>query len=149
MNAKELWDKLCKDKNIDKKTKFESWQFGENPNELAELVMRRIKTATASAYDLYKYDNEPFPQVGDYSVILDNKNQAVCIIRTTKLYVKQFNKVTEEHAFKEGEKDRTLLSWRAIHRKFFGEEYKNYPIKFTEESNVLCEEFTLEYCIDD
>jgi len=148
MNAKELWDKFCKDKNIDKKTKFESWQFGENPNELAELVMRGIKTATASAYDLYKYDNEQFPHVGDYSVILNDKNQAVCIIRTTKLYVKQFNKVTEEHASKEGEKDRTLLSWRAIHKKFFKEEYKKYPIKFTEESNVLCEEFTLEYCID-
>ena len=70
------------------------------------------KTATASAYDLYAVDNEPLPQEGTFDVILDSQNQAVCIVEITKVSVESFNHVSADHAFKEGEGDKSLAYWR-------------------------------------
>lgn len=64
--------------------------------------MQEIKTATCSAYDLYHAEGEPIPKVGDYSIILNSDGEAVCIIKTTTVYVTEFNKVSSEHAYKEG-----------------------------------------------
>lgn len=145
MTHQELWLAFCKENNIPSDTKYEAWQFGGAPNELAELVKNGIKTATCSAYDLYIYDKEEFPKVGDYSVILNGNDEAICIIKTTKLYKEVFRNVSESHAYKEGERDRSLSAWKDIHIEFFTNEYKDYPIEFTMDSNVLCEEFEVVY----
>ena len=65
---------------------YEVWAFGEAPDKLASLVKDGIKTATCSAYDLYEAEDESLPVVGEYSVILDSHDEAVCIIRTEKVY---------------------------------------------------------------
>ena len=41
---------------------IDAWAFGAMADELADLVLRGEKTATASAYELYKLENEPLPQ---------------------------------------------------------------------------------------
>lgn len=86
---------------------------------MAELVLKGIKTGTASAYPLYEIKNEKLPKAGDYSVILDSKNEAVCVIQTTEVYVVLFKEVSEEHAVKEGEGDGSLEYWRNVHIEFF------------------------------
>lgn len=60
-----------------------------------------VKTATASAYAWYEADGEPLPQAGDYSVILSSKEEAVCVIQNTKVYIAPFSEVSEEHAYRE------------------------------------------------
>ena len=67
-----------------------------------------MKTATCSAALLYELEQEEYPKEGDYSVILDSTGNAVCIIRTTKVSVLPFDLVSERHAWKEGEGDRSL-----------------------------------------
>ena len=111
MTAEELWKKSGFSGT------YEAWPFGEAPDELADLVLKGIKTATCSAYELYQINNEPLPQVGDYSVILNSSEEAVCIIKTLKVYVTAFNQVSDEHAFKEGEGDRSLGYWRNVPRR--------------------------------
>lgn len=73
MRAEELWKAYCEKENIDIDTPYEAWGFGDAPDQLADLVLTGIKTATASAYDLYFMEGEedPLPQSGDYSVILN------------------------------------------------------------------------------
>jgi uncharacterized protein YhfF len=66
---------------------IDAWQFGAQPDLLAQLVLDGTKTATASAYDLYAVDNDPLPEVGSYDVVLDSKDQAVCIIQIKKVSV--------------------------------------------------------------
>ncbi len=124
---------------------YEAWAFGGAPDKLAELVLKGIKTATCSAYDLYLAENEPMPKAGDYSVILNSEGRAVCIIRTTKTYVAEFDEVSAEHAFKEGEGDRTLEYWRAVHEDFLTDELATKNLKFNSQTKVLCEEFELVY----
>ncbi|MFD1318667.1 ASCH domain-containing protein [Loigolactobacillus zhaoyuanensis] len=130
------------------KSGFDAWSFGANPqmaDDLANLVIKRKKTATASNYILYKLTNMPLPQVGEYSIILDGHQQAVAIIRTTAVDLVPFGDVSADHAFAEGEGDRTLAYWRQVHKKFFTEELATTHEPFTEQTLVLLERFMLLY----
>ena len=127
---------------------YEAWSFGEEPDKLASLVKAGIKTATCSAYDLYEAGNENLPEAGEYSVILDSHGAAVCIIRTTKVYVTAFSQVTAEHAYKEGEGDRSLEYWRKVHEDFLKKELAEINRTFDEDTKVVCEEFELVYVAD-
>ena len=124
---------------------YEAWSFGEAPDKLADLVLQGIKTATCSAYDLYQINTEPLPQAGDYSVILNSSEEAVCIIKTIKVYVTEFKNVSEEHAFKEGEGDRSLEYWRKVHESFLTNELASVHKSFENNTKVVCEEFEVVY----
>ena len=123
----------------------DAWAFGDKADELAELVLQGIKTATSSAYALYAVDNEPVPEAGEYSVILDSHGNAKCIIRTTKVYAVPFDKVSETHAYREGEGDRSLAYWRDVHEKFFTDCLKEAGLSFSPAMEVVCEEFEVIY----
>lgn len=149
MTAEELWKSFCQKENIDISTAYEAWAFGGAPDYLAALVMQEIKTATASGYDLYFLagKEEPIPQIGDYNVILDSKEQAVCVIQTIKTEVIPFNLVGEDQAYKEGEGNRSLEYWRKVHDEFFTEDFVNSGIEFDYNCKILCEEFRLLYSV--
>lgn len=147
MTAQELWQQYCSQEESVKTEPFEIWAFGAEPDVLADLVKRGIKTATASMFDLYALDSsEPMPKAGDYSVIIDSNGEAVCVIQTTKVYSVPFTQVTPAHAYLEGEGDRSLSYWRMVHWDFFTKEAREYGIDFSENSKVLCEEFEVRYC---
>lgn len=147
MNAQELWNKYKK-MNPSIGDDIDAWQFGVQADELARLVNQGKKTATASAYDLYLLEGEPLPQVGSYDVILDSKDQAVCIIEITSVYLVPFGDVSSEHARKEGEGDLSLSSWRKSHRQFFSPYFKEKGLEFSETSLIVCEEFRKVYPFD-
>ena len=139
MTAEELW------KRSGLTGPYEAWAFGDAPDKLADLVVSGIKTATCSAYDLYQLEQEPLPQKGDYSVILNSKDEALCIIKTVRVYVSEFNKVSAEHAYKEGEADRSLEYWRKVHEYFLINELAAVHKSFDENTKVVCEEFEVVY----
>lgn len=112
----------------------------ENATILAHLIARGIKTATTSAVDLYGPD-EPLPFVGEYNVILDGHDQPICVTQTKVVETIPFNQVSAEHAYHEGEDDRTLASWRREHRAFFQAAYQQEGQSFTEEIPCCCEVF--------
>ncbi|NLK27250.1 MAG: ASCH domain-containing protein [Clostridiales bacterium] len=147
MKEKEMWN-LYINKNQVKNRTYNAWSFGDDPktaNILASLVAKGIKTATASAYQLYEIENIPLPQKGDLNIILDSDNNAVCIIETRKVYTCPFLDVSEEHAYKEGEGDRSLSYWRKVHKEFFTRELKTYELDFNESMLVVCEEFKVVF----
>ena len=139
MTAQEMW----KASGIE--AEYEAWAFGDDPDTLAELVRTGVKTATASAYPFYELEGEELPKAGEYSVILNTKNEAVCIIRTTKVYVTPYREVTAKQAWKEGEGDRSLSYWRRVHEAFFRKELEAVGLTFTEDMGVVCEEFEVVY----
>ena len=144
MTGKELWEEFIK-KNDLPDCEYEQWAFGVAADLLAHLVVTGEKPATASAYPLYKLENEPLPTMGEYSVILDSKDNAVCVIQTKKVSVVPFNEVTAEHAYKEGEGDRSLTYWREVHEKFFTECLREAGLEFDSDMEVVCEEFAVVY----
>lgn len=144
MTPQEMWNKY-KQINPLIGDEIDAWAFGVEPDLLADLVFKGEKTATASAYDLYVLEDEPLPQVGTFDVILDSQNQAVCIVEITKVFVELFNQVSAQHAFKEGEGDKSLAYWRQVHEDCFAEWLREAGLTFTPESKVVLEEFRKVY----
>jgi uncharacterized protein YhfF len=145
MKAKQMWDSFIKQNSEYKDSSYSAWKYGVLADELAELTVRNIKTATASAYDLYAVDNDPLPQVNDFNIILDSKDEAVCITKTTKVSIIPFLEVSEEHAFNEGESDRSLETWRKEHTELFTQWYKESNLEIHDNIPVVCEEFKVVY----
>ena len=80
-------------------------------------------------------------------MILDSKGDAYCVIQTVKVYIKSFKEVSAEHAYKEGEGDLSLAYWRKVHEEFFTDELKDEELKFSEDLEVVLEEFELKYIL--
>ena len=120
--------------------------FGDSPamaNELGELVRIGDKVATASLLWEYEADAEAIPKVGQLSIVTDGAGEPLCIIETTEVEIRQFNQVDAEFAYDEGEGDRTLESWRAGHRDFFGRVCATIGREPSEDMPVVCERFSL------
>jgi uncharacterized protein YhfF len=65
-----------------------------NANECARLIDNRIKRASSSLKACYDQENEPFPEVGRITVVLNWAQEPVCIIKLTDVTCCPFNKVT-------------------------------------------------------
>ena len=144
MQAAEMWAAFAAQAGLGD-VPWEAWAFGDAPDDLAQLVLRGVKTATSSAYALYALEGEPLPRAGEYSVILDGRGDACCVVQTTRVYVTPFDRVTPAHARQEGEGDRSLAHWRAVHQAFFTRCLAEAGLGFSRDMPVLCEEFRLAY----
>ena len=144
MTPQEMWN-AYKQINPSIGDEIDAWAFGVEPDLLADLVLKGEKTATASAYDLYALEDEPLPQEGTFDVILDSQDQAVCIVEITRVSVQPFNKVSAQHAYKEGEGDKSLVYLRQVHEYFFTDCLGEAGLTFTPESKVVLEEFRKVY----
>ncbi|WP_211257121.1 ASCH domain-containing protein [Corynebacterium oculi] len=77
------------------------------------------------------------------SIILDGAGKPVALIENTAVEVVKFCEVTPEHAYLEGEGDRSFEYWRAGHKRFWSDSGEN----FDELLAVVCERFGLVYPI--
>lgn len=128
--------------------KLSAWSFGASPkqaDELAQLVVEGKKRATSSLYDAYRWTNEPLPQPGNYSLILDGQQQPVAVIKTTYVEFVPYEQVTPQFAALEGEEDSSLDCWRDKHWLFFTKEAELAGFHFTPQQLVVCEQFSLVY----
>ena len=114
-------------------------------DQLAGLVIEGKKTATASNYIFYDMEQVPIPYKELHNIILDGSGKAVAIVETTSVNIMPFNEVSEEHAYLEGEGDRSLSYWRKVHEDFFKQELASIQQVFHEQIPVVCERFKLVY----
>lgn len=144
MNPETFWKQFADDKK--EQSNHSVWYFGDNEkdaNELADLVLAGLKTATASVYELYELEGEQVPTAGSYSVVTYWSGEACCIIRTNNVEIIPFGEVSEQFAFKEGEGDRTLDYWRKVHLECFERDMAEHGLKVSSDTLVVCEEFEL------
>lgn len=144
MTPQEMWN-AYKQINPSIGDEIDAWAFGVEADLLADLVLKGEKTATTSAYDLYAVDNDPLPQEGTFDIILDSQDRAVCIIEITKVSIQPFHQVSADHAYKEGEGDKSLAYWRQVHEDFFKDWLGEAGLDFTPDSKVVLEEFRKVY----
>lgn len=120
-----------------------AWAFGatrEHADGLLALVLAGTKTGTASSLWDYEATGDPLPEIGELNIILDGAGQPRAVIETMSVDTVPFDEVTAEHAFSEGEGDRTLAHWRAVHESFWRNHSEN-PRGFAVDMPVLCERF--------
>ena len=144
MTHQEMWA-ACKAVIPNAGEDYMAWAYGDDPDRLAELTRTGVKTATASAGVWYEGGGEPMPKAGEYNVILNSRDEAVCVTHTTRVYTMPFCEVTAGHAYKEGEGDRSLAYWRKVHEDFFRAELEEAGLEFSPSMPVVCEEFEMVY----
>lgn len=116
-----------------------------NANECARLVNAGIKRASCSLKAGYEVDNEPLPQVGRITVVLNWNEEPVCIVKHIEVTTSPFNQVSETFAQEEGEGDGSYQWWRDAHIQFFTQYAQELAIEFTEESELVLERFEKVY----
>ena len=124
-----------------------AFSFGAAPeqaDELLALVLDGTKTATASALRDYEAEDEVLPVPGTMSILLDGSGHPRALVEATEVAVVPFDEVTEEHAFLEGEGDRSLSHWREVHERFFSAAAPEDP-GFSPEMPVVLERFRVIY----
>ena len=84
--------------------------------------------------------NEEPPGAGTLTVVTDWSGEAGCVIETVRAQVMRFGDMTWALAQKEGE-DECLRSWRENHIRFFSEESAREGYSFSEEMEIIFEEF--------
>jgi uncharacterized protein YhfF len=113
-----------------------SFAFGDGPelaDELLELVLKGVKTATCSTED------EPnISKPGERWIVLDGCGNPRCVIELTEVTYRHYRDVDAAFAHDEGEGDRSLSYWRSAHRRYF-----TRLGKFSEDMMLMCERFRL------
>ena len=113
-----------------------SFAFGDSPrlaDELLDLVLKGVKTATCSTED---EPNTSTP--GERWIVLDGRGMPRCVIESLEVTYRRYSEVDAAFAHDEGEGDRSLAYWREAHRRYFGR-----LGKFSEDMMLMCERFRL------
>ena len=113
-----------------------SFAFGDSPklaDELLELVLKGVKTATCSTED------EPNTSTaGERWIVRDGRGMPRCVIETLEVTYRRFGEVDAGFAHEEGEGDRSLAYWRDAHRRYF-----TRLGRFSKDMMLMCERFRL------
>ena len=113
-----------------------SFAFGDSPalaDELLELVIKGVKTATCSTED------DPNTSTsGERWIVLDGSGTPRCVIESVEVSYRRYNEVDAAFAHEEGEGDRSLDHWRDAHRRYF-----TRMGRFSEDMMLMCERFRL------
>ena len=129
---------------------LERWHFELTEkacNELLDLVLQGKKRETSSSLASFRAEGTAVPKEGELSVITDWDGHPCCVIRTTKVRVIPYKDIPFGLARLEGEDD-TLASWRKNHEAFFREEGKSLGYSFSENMEVVFEEFEVVETIE-
>lgn len=139
-SVKSYWKNFLGTRPDLKNHPFDAWSFGGNADLLLSLVLEGKKTATSSLLSVYQDGSVPMPKPDSYSIILNSFGEPKCVVHLIETKIKKFCEMDAEHAFEEGEGDRSLEYWRKVHLEFFSA----YP-DFNQNSEILCEKFKVVF----
>jgi uncharacterized protein YhfF len=122
----------------------DAWQFGDSAelaDSLADLVLSGTKTATAGLLWEYEAEGVATPVPGKLEIVLNSRDEPVCVIEYTAAEIVPFDAVTAEFAALEGEGDRTLEWWRHAHWRYFSRRCEVFGKTPAMDMPVVCEQF--------
>jgi uncharacterized protein YhfF len=88
-------------------------------DQLVAAILSGAKTSTSSLLAGYERANEPLPEVGQRSVVVDSAERRVAVIELTDVRVVRLADVELQHALDEGEGYESVAQWRAGHETFW------------------------------
>lgn len=139
--------KFLKEKNLPESTEISDvFSFGgdDTADYLLGLVLAGKKRATSSARIAYEIENEELPKIGEYSIVTDSAGEPKCVIADTAVTVFRFCDMTYDVIREEGEDD-CLETWQKTHREVFTAEGEEDGYEFSEEMEIVFEEFEVVY----
>ena len=88
-------------------------------DQLVAAILSGAKTSTSSLVLEYERENEPLPEAGQLSAVLDSEGGRVAVIEVTEVRIVRLADVDLQHALDEGEGDKSVRQWRSGHEKFW------------------------------
>ena len=122
-----------------------AWAFGATPEQadkLLALVLSGTKTATAGALWDYEAEGEELPAPGALGIVTDGRGVPHALVVMTQVDIVPFDEVSTEHAYLEGEGDRSLATWREVHEQFFTK-HAEHSHGFSPDMPVVLQRFTV------
>jgi uncharacterized protein YhfF len=92
---------------------------GSLRDQLVAAILAGAKTSTSALLVGFDHENEPLPQVGQLSAVIESADRPVAVIELTEVRVVRLADVDLQHAVDEGEGDDTVAQWRARHEEFW------------------------------
>ena len=146
MTSNEFWQKtkaalkLQDDESFAGDFGFEARGFA-GTEKIAALLAGK-KRAAFSTYAVYAIDNEILPVSGEYYIVKDAEDEAVCAIQIQRVEILPFNEVPWSLAALEGE-DENLQEWRGRTREALEEEAEIIGYEFREDIKLIFMEFEI------
>ena len=111
-NIQTFWHQFCKKHKINENTPVEAWAFGATQKDANALAS-----------------------------LVDSNAKPVCVIKDVCAEIISYNLISQEHAYHEGEGDRSYAYWRKVHDEFFTREYKEHGKVFYPQAPMVCKVF--------
>jgi uncharacterized protein YhfF len=146
---RDFWQAACRAvTDLSPAADHQVWHFGDSEplaRELADLVLRGSKRATAGLLWDAELDPSMMPVLGGYSLVTDHAGAPLLIIRTTQVDIRPYDKVDADFAAVEGEGDGSLDYWRAAHWAYFSRRCEALGRTPRNDMPVILERFALIY----
>lgn len=146
MTSSEFWQKtkaalkLQDDESFAGELGFEARGFA-GTEKIAALLAEK-KRAAFSTYAVYAIDNEILPVSGEFYIVKNADEEAVCAIQIQRVEILPFNEVPWSLAALEGE-DENLQEWRERTREILEEESEIIGYEFREDIKLVFMEFKI------
>jgi len=88
-------------------------------DRLVAAILAGAKTSTSGLMLAYERENEPLPEVGQLSAVLDSAGRRIAVIEVTEIRVVRLADVDLQHALDEGEGYESVGQWRSGHEEFW------------------------------
>lgn len=88
-------------------------------DQLVAAILSGAKTSTSGLLVGYELDNEPLPEAGQRSAVVDSAGNRVAVIEVTDVRIVRLADVDLQHAIDEGEGYRSVQDWRSGHEEFW------------------------------
>ena len=117
-------------------------------DELVASILAGTKTSTTGLLVEYEREQEPLPEVGDRSVVVDSDERPVAVIEVTEVRVIRAADVDLQFAIDEGEGFTSVAEWRAAHERFWHSPEMRAAlgepeVTVTDDTQVVAERFRL------
>ena len=143
---RDFWQSACRAvPSLTPTADYQVWHFGDSEalaRDLADLVLRGPKRATAGLLWDAELDPTMMPVQGGYSLVTDH---AGAPLRITQIEIRPYDKVDADFAAAEGEGDGSLDYWRAAHWAYFSRRCEALGRAPSNDLPVILERFSLIY----
>ncbi len=143
----DFWERAKKATGIEGEF-VDAWGFGDNPelvDELLGYIIQGIKRTSTGLVKENELEGWPVSKEGDYDIILDGRDKPVLVIKTVSLRRVKYRDVDAEHAYWEGEGDRTLETYFREHDKYYKRRGEALGFDFNKDMLVDLNRFEIVY----
>jgi len=117
----------------------------EITDELLKLYLDGKKYAGSSIVEDFLSAGDPLPQVGNYWIFLNSKDEPRCILRTERVVQNKFKDVPLDIVIAEGEGDLSLEYWKKVHKELYLPFLMSWGVREMDEATVITEFFKIVY----